>query len=291
MSVSLVYLSYIPFGIKYLQSFLNSYSQKHPGIDHTLVIVFNGHDNLSAIEPFFDILKNSGVTYEYIITAEKFDIGAYFHAARNLQSEFIAFVNTYSIILHDNWLLYLYKNASLDGIGCVSATGSWGDFKHNDEYRILVKRLWQFHFNLNSLKKIFFFRFNFYPAVQPHLRTNAFMIRRILFLDLNFSDIKPRFLNSFIKLPVSKLKSLCFEHGNDGLTCQITRMGLKLLVVNKYGKGYEIEQWMDAKTFWVSNQENLLVSDNQTLKYGIADEHERCLLKDTAWGLQNNNSR
>jgi hypothetical protein len=285
MSLSLVYLSYVPFGKGYLQSFIDSYKSKQPGLDHKLIILFNGYKEEIEIDPFLVVLRNAGISYEYILSPEKFDIAAYFNVARVLQSEFIAFVNTYSIILHDNWLASLYQNVIKTGVGCVSATGSWGDFQHNDSYEKMVKDMKRGRISLNNFKKILFFRYNYHPGVGPHLRTNAFMIRRATFITLSFESVKPAILNLFFNISKTKLKSLCFEHGKNSLTNQLSKMGLLSLIVDRHGKSYNVECWKEAKTFWVSEQENLLVSDNQTLKYQHADENSRLQFTYAAWGF------
>jgi len=284
MNLALVYLSYIPFGTEYLISFLNSYTVKKAGIEHKLVILFNGHQTYEEIDPFLEILNSSDIKFEYIISPHKFDIGSYFYAAANLSTEYVAFVNTYSRILHDNWLLYLYQNLTKTGVGCVSATGSWSDYHHNDEYMSIISDFRSLNFSINKLKKAILYRFNFFPFVKPHLRTNAFIIKRIIFLKLKFSLVKPIVLNWFTNYSGTKLKSLCFEHGNNSLTSQIIGMGLKPLLVNKLGKGYEIERWREAATFWTSSQQNLLVSDNQTMKYELADKEQKKALAYAAWG-------
>lgn len=285
VNLALVYFSYIPFGKEYLTSFLNSYIGKVAGIEHKLIIVFNGHQNENEIDDFLHILRQSGVKFEYLLSPT-FYIGSYFYAADNLSAEHIAFVNTYSLILHDNWLLYLYQNLTQPRVGCVSATGSWSDHSHNDEYRSNIKDFLRFNFTINKIKKAIFFRFNFFPFVKPHLRTNAFMIKRSIFLNLRFEPVKPRILNWFINYSGTKLKSLCFEHGNNGLTNQIIQLGLRPLLVDKHGNGYELENWLEAGTFWTSEQENLLVSDNQTMKYQLADKQQKKDLIYAAWGVK-----
>ncbi len=288
MNLALVYLSYIPFGTDYLSTFLSSYTVKQAGIEHNLVILFNGQQNDKEIIPFLEILKRSNVKFEYIISPHKFDIGSYFHAAANLSTEYVAFVNTYSIILQDNWLLYLYKNLAKTDIGCVSATGSWSDYPHNEEYESIIREFRNLNFSIIKLKKAILFRFNFFPFVKPHLRTNAFMMRRSIFLRLKFDLVKPLMFNWFTNYSGTKLKSLCFEHGNNSLTSQIISMGLKPLLVNKLGKGYDVEGWQEAATFWTASQENLLVSDNQTMKYELADNERKKGLEYAAWGIIEN---
>lgn len=284
-SISLIYLSYTPFGTGYLKNFIESYKAQKAGIDHDLIILFNGATKNDDIQEFIEILDDSEIKYEYILSPEKFDIVSYFYVAKVLKSIYVAFVNTYSVILQDNWLLYLYQNVIKEGVGVAGASGGWGDFPHNDEYYRNIKSIFKFKFNPTLLKKSVFFRFNFYPKVPPHLRTNAFMIRRELFISLKYPRVKPLILNLLIDFSKSKLRSLCFEHGNEGFTTQLVNKGLIPLLVDKSGIGYEMDRWYEAKTFWVSEQENLLVSDNQTRKYQDADGEARKGLTYAAWGI------
>ena len=194
-------------------------------------------------------------------------------------------MNTYSVILHDDWLLSLYQNIVKDGVGLVGASGGWGDFPHNDEYHANLKLLRQLKFSMLTLKKLIFFRFNFYPRVMPTIRTTCFMINRKLFLEMKYPNIRPRILSLFYNSSKTKLRNLCFEHSNRGLTVQILKKGLKALIVDKDGNGYDIPSWKDAKIFWSSEQENLLMSDNQTRKYQDADSETRKNLAYAAWGI------
>jgi hypothetical protein len=284
-SICLVYLSYTPFGTGYLNDFIASYKARVPGIEHELIILFNGETKDVDIQPFIKILSESEVNFKYLISPEKFDIVSYFYVAQVLKTDYIAFINTYSVILHDNWLLYLYQNVTKKDVGVVGASGGWGDFGHNDEYYGNIKSILRFKINPTLIKKSIFFRFNFYPQVPPHIRTNAFMIRRELFLALKYPKVKPLILNFFIDFSKSKLRSLCFEHGREGFTSQLVDKGLKAILVDRFGKGFEMPNWPNSKTFWHFEQENLLVSDNQTRKYQEADEETKKRLTYAAWGF------
>lgn len=284
-SICLVYLSYTPFGTGYLNDFIASYKARVPGIEHELIILFNGKTKDVDIQLFIKILSESEVNFKYLISPEKFDIVSYFYVAQVLKTDYIAFINTYSVILHDNWLLYLYQNVTKKDVGVVGASGGWGDFGHNDEYYGNIKSILRFKINSTLIKKSIFFRFNFYPQVSPHIRTNAFMIRRELFLALKYPKVKPLILNFFIDFSKSKLRSLCFEHGRQGFTSQLVDKGLKAILVDRFGKGFEMPNWPNSKTFWHFEQENLLVSDNQTRKYQEADEETKKKLTYAAWGF------
>ena len=46
----------------------------------------------------------------------------------------------------------------------------------------------------------------------------------------------------------------------------------------------EMNNWYESKTFWNSEQENLMISDNQTEKYIKAGPEEKKFIHHLAWG-------
>ena len=82
----------------------------------------------------------------------------------------------------------------------------------------------------------------------------------------------------------TKMQAMRFESGKDNLTRQIRLSGLKALVVGRDGKGYEQENWYDSETYKSGEQSNLLVADNRTEQYAMADAETRKAWTKTAWG-------
>ncbi len=64
---------------------------------------------------------------------------------------------------------------------------------------------------------------------------------------------------------------------------QIIKKGYQILVVDKFGQTYTSENWYESKTFWSFNQENLLISDNQTEKYMNEDDTKKKVYTLLAW--------
>lgn len=103
--------------------------------------------------------------------------------------------------------------------------------------------------------------------------------------------IKYKILNKIKhKTMQSKVDTSRFENGRISLTKQILKMNFDVLVVGKDGKAYKKEDWQKSNTFWHNNQENLLISDNQTEKYFKANHDERMYLSKLAWGDAYSNS-
>ena len=82
----------------------------------------------------------------------------------------------------------------------------------------------------------------------------------------------------------TKLDCLRFESGKASLTRQAVRRLRKTLVVGCDGRGYEPAEWFASRTFRSGRQENLLVADNQTENYRLADPATQAKLVWQTWG-------
>lgn len=285
--IGVIYLSYVPYGVSYFANFLESYTQHESGNSHSLVIVFNGFANQDELAPFIKLINSYSINHELVFAKSKFDIDVYYYmATRYNMFSFLVFLNTYSVILSDNWLKYFYKNLTQKNVGCVSATGSWGDFRHKDDYWSAVNRLKKFNFRLADIKKIIYFKYNFYPSVGVHLRTNAFMISRELFLSIKRPKVRPFILSYLFGLNAKKLRSFCFEHGNNNFSKQLLDRGYLIQIVDKFGNGKNIEDWSSSNIYWNGTQENLLIKDNQTSKFEMANPSEKKLMRYAAWNIK-----
>lgn len=290
-----------PFNI-----FLESYQKNPGGIEHDLVIIFKGFQEINEIEKYRSAL--APFQHKVLIISDRgYDIGSYFFAFRiySEQYRYFCFLNSFSIIQDKEWLKKLYQHISKPGVGLVGATGSWNSanlnarnwfanvFKNeirdkvhtkNWEHKELQPQSDKFHHivlaflkaSLNFFRRLYdksfrLIHFGYFP--NYHIRTNAYMIS---------SDILKT-----IKCPLMRTKynTHRFESGKNGLTMQILKMELRVLVVGKDGLGYEKETWNKSKTFWIADQENLLVTDNQTRKYQDGTEERRNYLSHLAWGV------
>jgi hypothetical protein len=70
------------------------------------------------------------------------------------------------------------------------------------------------------------------------------------------------------------------------MTKQLLAAGLKVLVVGRDGRGYEVGEWAQSGTLWQGEQTNLLVSDNQTRDYEAGNTFYRTVISRGAWGRE-----
>ena len=303
-NTGVVYLYRFVEGEAPVLRFLDSYRRHPAGLEHDLHVLMKGFPNEGALRSaralFGTVLKDA-----IEVGDSGYDIGSYFAAARAVSNGRLMFLNTFSEILADNWLAHFDQALSVPGVGLVGATGSWQCASSGYEAKFFkalrrIKVLPELaghhkphsgeadnprhseavHDRINfrvALRKLF--RAGLYPVrlyqfgrhPNPHIRTNAFMIERNIFLSLRAITLK------------KKIDAYKFESGRDSMTKQIIARGLRPVVVDRWGKVYEIPDWKSSSTFWVDLQANLAVADNQTMGYASGSAERRRLLTSYAW--------
>lgn len=279
--VSVVYLAWLPYGIQHFQSFLKSYQQYEASFPHDLVIIFNGlaHEHPNPVAQYFELADSHGIKPARILEYQSGqDIDIYIQAARVLESDYILFLNTYSIIQAGHWLSNFVKNWHAD-TGMISASGSWQSYYSSvfqiHKFSKSKKESWQQYFRKIKLfiKAFLYWRFIFKPFPNPHLRTNAFFVNRTEFVGItNRFKIK------------NKFDAYSFESGRNGLSQLYLKRGKGIFVLDKYGVIHSMSDWNKSATFRISNQEALLVKDNQTNEYENADKLTKQFLSYLTWG-------
>jgi hypothetical protein len=232
--------------MKAAESFLKSYKEKEAGIDHNLYVVIKGFQFEGDQNAAIRLFKNDA---DQILHYEDdgFDIMAYIRAAEDIHNNFIFFLNGHSKILRSNWLKYMFLNITRENIFLVGATGS---FESIDSFT------------------------GFPRFPNPHIRSNAFMIRRDIFLGLT--------KNVQIK---DKVDAYRLESGEKSLTRLAQKLG-EVLVVGANGRGYEPKFWHISETFKSGKQQNLMVSDNQTERYIQAPWPLKDIISLTTWRMK-----
>jgi hypothetical protein len=249
-----VYLVWGPLGAGPVERFAASYLAHPARHVHRLVLLLNGveaRDVRSRCETVAAELRAEILE----LPDRVLDLDAYRAAGQRLEAEALLFLNTHSEILADGWLGFLAAALMRDGVGLAGATGSL------ESALSAAPR---------PLKPFLRRRWPQFP--NPHLRTNAFMLRRSLMLSLDWPP------------SASKRQALALESGRHSITRQVWDRGLEVVVVDRDGRSYRREQWMESRTFRSGNQEKLLVADNRTRQYATASARRRVELSRYAWG-------
>jgi hypothetical protein len=251
----LVHLVWAPLGLDPLVRFLASYRGHRAGVQHRLLVLFNGFRTGQDLAPWRGVLEQ--VVHEELRLEDRpLDLGAYRQAAERVPAGRYCFVNSYTVILHDDWLGALDGHLSAPGVGI---TGSGGSFE--SAYSAAPRPLRPF-------------RRDFDPFPNPHIRTNGFLITRELLLSLDWPA------------PRRKLEALRQESGRRGISRQVRDRGLQLLVVGRDAVAYPPERWRESATFRSGGQVNQLIADNRTRQYDEASPQRRLHLERMTWGTE-----
>jgi hypothetical protein len=249
--VSVIHLVWARLGVAPLERFVDSYRRHRAGIEHRLLVVFNGfgRDLPAAFRAALE-----GIDFEPLHLLEpRLDLAAYREAAEAASASRLCFLNSYSEPLADGWLNMLDKRLSAAAAGLAGATGSYEQSASSPLGRI---------FNRARLT----------PFPNPHVRSSSFMLSRELLLDLDWADVR------------KKATAWQLENGPRSITRQVWKRGLETLVVGRDGEAYPPDRWFESRTFRSGDQENLLIADNRTREYEEADPATRRWLTELAWG-------
>jgi hypothetical protein len=283
-SIAVVFLARgVDGGLKAARLFLDSYRAHPVNTPHRLYLIAKGWADRNAYRELCELAAQHAATI-IDLPDDGFDWGAYFRAAPIIAEQCLCFFNTHSVILADGWL-DIMREAAGDGIGAVGCTASYGTMApvfsfigpmagsigyHRGWLKGLIAWRGVFTFPLRFLQA----RKSFPPFPNPHLRSNAFLVRNALFQSYASARTIPR----------SKRDAFLLESGYPGFTLFLKKSGLEAVVVGTDRKSYDEEEWLHSQTFRVPGQRNLLVSDNQTRNYDASEPGVRRIMELTAWG-------
>jgi hypothetical protein len=265
IEIGVCYLARVADGVDPLIRFLESYEKFNSGIEHDLIIGFKAgilpSENDRAKE-IFSKIKHIAIA----LPDKGYDIGAYFEMAKIVNYKYLLFLNTFSEIKIEFWLK-IYIDALVEKKSeFLGTTASWQS-SYSGKYCNLHKKIKSIPDILVWLKTLW--AYPIFPS--PHVRTNAFIVRRDLFLNLKRNDFK------------KKEDTYLFENGRNSMTNQLKSLGFEVAVVGSDSVVYQIPDWEESKTFWTGNQNNLIVSDNQTRDYELGTEKHKNYLNSCGW--------
>jgi hypothetical protein len=285
--IAVIHLVWAPLGIEPFRNFIQSYIRQPAGIDHDLIVLFNGFSSDEETIEYKLLLKD--VEYSSLFLIDPcFDIAAYRIAASKFNHDFFCFLNSYSVILVNDWLVKLYNYASQLGVGLVGAAGGYESIYHDYVFDLKSSKdrttCWRRFISFDGsfyrrlrrtfgpivLRPLLYYWYGPFP--NYHIRTNAFMIRKNILNRIKWGKL------------VSKWDTQRFESGKKSLSKQIVNMGYELLVVGRNGRAYKRGDFHESNCFRQGEQENLLIADNRTDEYLKADSDRRKYLATIAWG-------
>jgi hypothetical protein len=242
--IAIVYLDRWGNPPRFPRAFLNSLKDNPAGSDYDLIWQLKGYpealDNRLLAE-FSEY--HGGAIHQERYPDDLYQFSLAFDVARRFDHDYLLFFISWSRILAPNWLrFYLAAFDRHADCGVAGATGSFERLTRDQAF----------------------------PNI--HIRTNAFMIERKLFLSLDPGDL------------ALKKAGNEFEAGANGLTRQIERRGLAPMLVDRFGNILRTDAWPRARVYRSGEQEALLVADNRTHDYAVGSAKRRRKLVRLAWG-------
>lgn len=255
--------------------FVDSYLMYPAGHDHKLIFLLKGFS--PQLPSDLAAILNRAPHCRIECPEGGFDIGSYCHAAERITEPLIMFLNSFSVIEGEQWLLKLARAYRVPGVGLVGASGSWesllstllatpsGEAAIQNGGRFARLRAQLIGLPLRAL----------FPAFpNPHLRSNAFLMAREVFLSIKPARIR------------FKIQAWLYESGRNSMTQRMLRRGLRVMVVGRDGTAYGIADWPNSRTFWQYQQENLLIQDNRSMAYSRAGAARQAQLCQAAWNCR-----
>lgn len=242
--VAALYLARHANGTTAFAGFAAAYRRHAAGVDHQLYIACKGFDGPAESVAIAYVRRQAALLKARIIMLPDvgFDLGSYRRACGSIAEDTVCFMNSHARPRADRWLALLTAPVVEDAKSIVGATGSL--------------------------------------EIHPHIRTNAFAIRRALYTDLMRED------------PADKGVCWFVEHGPNNLTRTVIGRGGRALVAGADGSYWALDDKLrDSCTYRWGEQKNLLVSDNQTDVFANGTADWRAYLQRLAWGIVEGHQR
>ncbi len=249
----LVYLAWAPLGPEPVARFVESYRRHDAGVEHIVAVALKGLRAGQDRSPWERVLAS--VSHKLLeMPSGVLDLGSYRQAVECVRAERYCFVNTGSEVLSEGWLGHLDRHLCRTGVGLVGAAGSY-----ESAYTSAPRPLRPF-------------RRDFDPFPNAHIRTNGFALTREVLISLDWPP------------PRRKLEAWRLESSRRGISAQVRKRGLELVVVGRDGHSYPPECWRESATFRSGDQLNQMLGDNRTREYETASPARRLQLERFAWG-------
>lgn len=248
------------------ERFISSYTTHDPGRPSRLVVVAKGFDGIEPRE-----IAGPGAVVDEVVHVNDtgFDLYAYRSALERVDARFVCLLNSFSRVQVDGWLDLLCRHLAETNVGIVGATGSL------ESMTSAIAGCIPAHSPTDAIVRTWhaaeaWRRFPRFP--NPHVRTTGFVIVSELLRELD------------IPAPSTKGEAHALESGRHGVTRQLMRRGLEILVAGRDGRAYEWPHWFGSRTFRSGGQANLIISDNRTDDYATGTPATQAHLRRLAWG-------
>jgi hypothetical protein len=163
-TIGLVYLNRAAEGTQPVERFIASYRKFDAGLEHQFITIYKGHgrDLKTRSQALFDGIQRKQIDVDDDLT----DIDSYLAAAEQFEDIYeFCFLNTFSEINCDKWLLHLCNALEQENVGIAGATGSYESLL--SDARLNSKVIWLCRLNLIGFDE------RVYEEYKPIIRENC----------------------------------------------------------------------------------------------------------------------
>ena len=232
-SLTVVYVVRASNNTEPSHKFFTAYRKNPSGVPHDLVVAAVGFENEAAtLLVKKSVWNNISPEPRVVLVSDPgFTLGVFRDACEQISAEYVCLLDENSRPLVSGWLNRLYTAISKSGVGIAGASGA--------------------------------------HQIDPHVRNNAFCIRRTLYLEITKGASK----KDAASLQADRVRSI---------TRAVKKRGLSARIVGRT-KDHDLREARDSHTFWWGEQNELLVADDQTDDYTNGSPEHRAFLRSAGW--------
>ena len=247
-----------------LINFLHYHKKNKPGYAHDLLICYKllTENEINELR----IITNSIDHIEFIDknNVNDFDFGSYKRIAIKFPNNPIFFTLGHSYPVSENWLrkiMFYFNKDTFIGTS-TSNESLYTSFVKKKGFKTI--------FNLSNF---FFYKRNFHPFPNPHIRTINFILYGSEYLEF----IKNKLFNN-------KKDAWICESGLLGMTNYFKNKRFKIFTINSDGTSFSTEKFKYSETYCFKNQNKQLFSDKHSRKFDQLNEIGKLEISDKVWG-------
>ena len=247
-----------------LINFVKHYKKYSSGASHKLLICFKLIDTKKIIYLRKHLKVINYIEFIDPSDVNDYDFGSYKRVSKLYRNYNILFLNSHSYPITNLWLSILLKHFNDKTLVATSAS-------YESLYTSLkLKKFYKF---FSYLVKKIYYKKNFHPFPNPHIRTANFLIKGSDFLKF----IKNKKINN-------KYDAWQIESGKNNLTVFFKQKNYKIFIVNSNGDRFTLKNCKFSETFNYRNQKKCIISDKHTRKYIKSTNFEKKLYEFNTWG-------
>ena len=180
---AVVYLSRYSPSYVGIEEFLKSYKEFTAGATHTLYILAKGFPNAGSVQVLRNMLNEKELNPEIIEIDDSvgYDLQGYMIAAKIVEENKICFINTFSILKSNNWLLKLKGAFEQNNVGLVGGTGSFESIRNSWEAYLKFQLISNnYKFNSELVKHFYSLSQNLNPNAKQVYDSKFLRIKKYL---------------------------------------------------------------------------------------------------------------